>query len=203
MEEETLDGFTVVDSPLPYAANGRYVSEEYLTEQIDSLWANRQAYSSAIKAQQTEMRGFEKTMGEMLFTMKVILSRPGRGGGWSSWLKQRGIPRASADRMVQRYATGLPTHDQSPHESISEPTDELILKLFTRLWPRIQKTLTTNASIFRFLGCIATASGIAHDWREDGLFIFHPDVRASWIPEPVTQLDSSQSCELTYDGDVL
>ena len=103
MDITTPSGYTVVDTPLPYAILDTYVDEKYLSEEIDSLWANRQSYSRAIHAQKAEMRGFEKTLGEMLFTMKSILSKPGRGGGWSAWLKQRTIPipRASADRIVQ------------------------------------------------------------------------------------------------------
>jgi hypothetical protein len=200
MENETLTGLTVVDSPLPYAVDGNYVNEEYLTEQIDSLWKNRQAYDSAIQAQRTEMLGFETTLREMLFTMKAVLSRPGRSGGWSSWLKARKMPRATADRMVLRYAATLP-ESESPHDSIqTETSDVQISRLFAALWPRIEKTLTTPKSRYDFIRCLVGRSALAWQWQEHCIVVCEPGY------EPVKdskQHDGDTTHGSTDDGDVL
>src|SRR5664279_3408750 len=105
MEEQTeIPGFTRVDVPLPYAMDGGLVNEAYLTEEIDNLWQCRESYKRAINSERDEMRAKDATLAEMLYTMKAVLSKPGRNGGWSGWLKQRSIPRATADRLVTRFA---------------------------------------------------------------------------------------------------
>ena len=203
MGNTTPTGYTAVDTPLPYAIDGRYVDEKYLTEEIDSLWASRQSYSRSIHMQKTETRGFETTMGEMLFTMKAVLSRPGRGGGWSSWLKQRGIPRASADRMVLRFAATQPP-GESTHESIqAEPSEVEIGKLFAALWPRCEKVLITPRSRYDFLRCFLFRSGLIHEWRDNGILIYEPGTKptlACLEHAVVLPSNSSPADEVFYAG---
>ena len=119
--------------------------ERFLAIHISDLWETRQCYENAIRGEKTGLRAVDHSLGQMLYRLKPILARPGRNGGWSSWLKKRGIPRASADRLVQRFAAHLPKQGESPQEAITEPTQQVIERLLTALWPRIEKTLTTSA----------------------------------------------------------
>src|ERR1019366_4535153 len=55
----------------------------------------------------------------------------------------------------------------------SEPGEANAEKLAKNVWLRFGKLLTTHESILRFIGCIVTASGVAHEQREEGLVIFN------------------------------
>jgi hypothetical protein len=120
--------------------------------------------------------------------MKKILSRPdaGRGGQWRSWLRERGIPRSTADRLVARHAETLCADGENvPTGAISEPAKPTAEKLAETVWPSLKKVLTTGESVVQFIGCIVTASGVAHEWREEGLVIFNP------VPEAADGLPGS------------
>ena len=145
-EAQTL---TRVDSPLPFAVMGEYVDEQYLTEEIQNTWENRQSYARAINAQKAEVKAKDARLGEMLYTMKTVLSKPGRAGGWSSWLRERGIPRATADRLVSDAAKKLGI--ELPHEAIQRPVDEAVQELFKSVYPRLRKVLTSAEAVDLFV----------------------------------------------------
>jgi hypothetical protein len=75
---------------------------------------------------------------------------------------------------VQRFATSLPKSEESAHEAVSEPTEAEIGKLLGAIWPRIKRTLTTPGSIYDFIGCVVTRSGVACEYRRDGILVFNP-----------------------------
>jgi hypothetical protein len=79
MEDTTPSGYTVVDSPLPYAVNGELVDERYLTEQIDELWVARQTYHGAIQRQKSEMRSLDSTLAEISFNFRRTKGELGMG----------------------------------------------------------------------------------------------------------------------------
>ena len=79
--------------------------ENQLTDEIKTLWWNHVRLSADRKTTTKELRQIRASLAERLYAMKSLLSRPGRGGQWRSWLKERGIPRSSADR--------LPTHAET------------------------------------------------------------------------------------------
>jgi hypothetical protein len=118
--------------------------------------------------------------------MKSLLSRPGRGGQWRGWLRQRGIPRSTADRLVARHAETLCSHDENVLSgAISEPAKPTAEKLAETVWPSLKKVLVTAESVIEFIGRIAEVSGVPHEWREIGLMIFYP------VPEATDGLPSS------------
>lgn len=78
--------------------------ENQLTVEIKTLWSDNVRLSSDRKATAKELRQIRASLAERLYAMKSLLSRPGRGGQWRSWLKERGIPRSSADRLCDRHA---------------------------------------------------------------------------------------------------
>jgi hypothetical protein len=64
-------------------------------------------------------------------------------------------------------------------------------KLFTSVWPKLAKTLTTPDSIFNFVHCIITRADIPHEWREEGILMFHSTVAMSGEPEFVVLVDAA------------
>jgi hypothetical protein len=148
--------------------------ETQLTEEISTLWGNHVRLSADRKATSKELRQIRLSLAERLHAMKSLLSHPGRLGQWRGWLRQQGIPRSTADRLVSRHAETLVGENGNvPTGAISEPGEANADKLARNVWLRVGKLLTTHESILRFIGCIVTASGVAHEQREEGLVIFN------------------------------
>jgi hypothetical protein len=155
-------------------------TETQLVLEISDLWANHSRLSQTHKTTAVEIRQIRASLAERLFAMKAILSRPGRGGQWKPWLLERGIPRSTADRLVARHAEALGVENgNDPSEAISEPPMDTAEKLAKNVWRRFGKLLTTDESILQFIGGIVTASRVAHEWRDEGLVIFNPVLKAA------------------------
>jgi hypothetical protein len=149
-------------------------TETQLTEEISSLWSDHVRLSANHKTTAKDLRQIRASLAERLAAMKSLLSRPGRLGQWRGWLRQQGIPRSTADRLVSRHAETLVGENGNvPTGAISGPGEADAEKLAKNVWLRFGKLLTTHESILRFIGCIVTASGVAHEQREEGLVIFN------------------------------
>ena len=126
--------------------------------------------------------------------MKELLARPGRNGQWSAWLKERAIPRATADRLALKYEQSLHPHANCLTESISEPTEDEIEKLFAKVFPKLRRVLRTPQSQFRFVELLTSAyNGVDHRMTEEGLLIVKPSQDAMFfageiVAEPQTGL---------------
>jgi hypothetical protein len=175
--------------------------EKFLSETITELWTTRQHYSTEVKYERQCIRGLDSRLGQMFFQLKSILAKPGRNGGWSSWLAERNISRATADRLVVRFARSRGLYNRLPHEASPEPTELQIKALCANIWPRCEKTLTTPQSRYAFLQCFLYRSGLAHDLHEHGTFLYEPG------HEPAQGSsgndDETTSHGLAGDGDVL
>jgi hypothetical protein len=167
--------------------------ETRLTQEISDLWGTHLHLSTDRKSTAKELRRIRARLAERLFAMKKILSRPdaGRGGQWRSWLRQRGIPRSTADRLVGRYAETLCPHGENvPTGAVSEPEDSPE-KLATSVWQRFRKTLATDERVFQFIGRIVELSGVGHEQRAEGLVIFKPVTKAAEeVRGPASVIDS-------------
>jgi hypothetical protein len=103
-------------------------------------------------------------------------------------LRERGIPRSTADRFVARHAETLCSHnDNVPTGAISEPAKPTADKLAEAVWSALRNVLTAGESVVQFIGCIAKVSGVADEWREEGLVILNA------IPEAADGLPGSAS----------
>lgn len=173
--------------------------ETQLAEEITTLWSDHVRLSANHKTTARELRQIRASLAERLFAMKKILSRPdaGRGGQWRSWLRERRIPRSTADRLVTRHAETLGIENEKvPSGAISESPKETAAKLAKAAWPRLKNVLTTHEAVLQFLGSIAEVSGAPHEWREEGLMIF------SAVPEAADELPSSATgpASQPFDG---
>lgn len=175
--------------------------EEFVESEVNQLWSIQQCFATDIQSGQFRQRSVTNTLGQLLFTMKRNLSICGRAGKWSKWLRERRIPRASADRMVARYAEAFHLMTEIDSEAIPEPTEAQINALFASVWPRLNKTLTTPRSRYEFLRCFLYRSGLCYDWRDDGIMIFEPGHQ----PQGSEVIASEQQTMTAddQDGDVL
>jgi hypothetical protein len=149
--------------------------EGQLAVEITDLWSNHMRLHSAHRTTAKELRLIRINLAKRLYRMKTLLSRPGRGGQWRSWLRERGIPRSTADRLAGRHAETLGIQNgNGATDAIPEATrDGEGAKLAEHLWPDLRNILNAHASIIDFIGGIARVSGINHQWRTKGLMIFN------------------------------
>ena len=147
--------------------------EQRLADEIRQLWAVHVDAKTTVKKTKADLKAIRERLSERLYELKQLLARPGRNGQWSAWLKERKISRATADRLVQRYGANLPGYE-SPHEAISNPSEDTAEKLARVVWSRFRKVLSSEESVIHFIDCIADLSGVGHEQRAEGLLIFKP-----------------------------
>jgi hypothetical protein len=139
-----------IPSNRPIAAqsglNDKDFDETLLNVQISELWQTHETYRSIMRQESRTFRGLRDELGERLAEMKKMLARPGRGGEWCAWLRERNIPRATADRLVKKHEQKLYPDVNCLSEAISEPTQEDIEKLLNSMLPKLRKVLRTSSS---------------------------------------------------------
>src|ERR1022692_2552823 len=82
----------------------------------------------------------------LLFRRKQMLSRLGRNGQWSSWLRQQRISRSTADRLVLQYAESHGLTDDLRHREIAEPLEGNVCSAAQRTYKRLKNMLSTPRS---------------------------------------------------------
>jgi len=149
--------------------------EAALTDQIVQLWQEQNDCKISIRHQTQNLRALRTELGKRLAEMKEVLAKPGRSGQWSSWLKERKIPRATADRLVTNYERSLSPDGNRLIESISEPTEDEIQKLFAKIFPKLRRVLRTPQSVYRFIDLLTISSdGTCCRLTEEGLLLIKP-----------------------------
>src|ERR1017187_5757460 len=105
------------------------IIETHLAQEISTLWMENTRLSANRKATAKDLRQIRAILAERLHEMKSLLSRPGRGGQWRSWLKERGINRSTADSLVaelaglgpEQRAEGLLSFKPAPTAAVELP----------------------------------------------------------------------------------
>jgi hypothetical protein len=184
------------------------VIEAQLTQQISALWIEHTRLSADRKTTAKDLRQVRVILAERLFALKSILSRPGRGGQWRSWLREKGINRSTADRLVARHAETLCNHEEdAPNEAISNSLDDSAEKLARVVWARFRKLLVSDEVVIDFIDSIAELAGLGHEQRAEGLLIFKPSLTAAeelpaTAPAP-PELGLAAAAVGTSNGDVV
>jgi hypothetical protein len=165
--------------------------ETQLEKEISNLWSNHARLSADRKTTAVELRKIRATLAERLYSMKSLLSRPGRSGQWRSWLKERHIPRSTADRLVTRHAETLDADSENvlSEATISEPTTAEVMKFVNVMWPRICKVLTTRDAVLTFLWAIASEACMNYEWQGKALVVSNPDAEEEDTTEGVDDDD--------------
>jgi hypothetical protein len=166
--------------------DGASQDEANLSAETVQLWQVHQDCQTAIKHETQQFRSLRGELGRLLHQMKALLSTPGRNGKWSSWLKERRIPRATADRLVLKFERSLHPDSNCLSESITEPTEAEIQTLLDRLLPKLRKALPTPASSYKFIELLVSSLTLVHQASEEGLTIVKP-VQKTAVVEPVQE----------------
>jgi hypothetical protein len=161
------------------------VSDEYLAGETVFLWSTREHFRRQMNIQRAEVLKADSILGELLFRMKRKLSRMGRNGGWSEWLRQNKISRASADRLVLGFAESRGLTDELSHREFIEPLQGNVCIAARRTCNRLETMLKTPRSRMVFIQVLADLFDLAVDW-EGGV----DSVRLS-VPKAVDENDPS------------
>jgi len=176
-------------------------TEQILAAAITDLWSFHVQAQTIARKTNEELKAIRRNLGERLHAMKRLLARPGRAGQWTSFLNQHGIPRTTADRLVSSHAKSLAPDTNSTAGEIREPSDVEISKLFTAIWPRCEKVLTTPKSQYDLLRCFISRSGLAHEWQDHYIIVCEPGY------QPVQDSEQHAGDTISHgpsdDGDVL
>ena len=174
--------------------------EVALTAEIAQLWQVHQDCQSAMKHETIQFRSLRSELGRLLHEMKALLAKPGRGGEWSGWLRERKIPRATADRLVTKHERSLHPDGNCLIESIAEPTDEEIKALLEKTAPKIRKLLRTPASAYKFIEALVASFVLEHWVTEEGFFLVKPSAPIA-VEQSVP--DAAQADPVPVIADVL
>lgn len=140
-----------VTSPAVGSAPSESETEAKLTSDIRSLWTAHQTNTATAKRTKEELEDLRFDLGLKLREMKSILVRTGRSGGWSSYLRSHGVPRASAERYIKQYEAIFNPGKNRLTDTFSEPSEDDVRRLVRRLLPRLRKVLTTPESVSLFV----------------------------------------------------
>jgi hypothetical protein len=131
-------------------------SNNELGETITNLWSAHVNAKNTARATNEELRVLRAKLGEQLCRMKEVLAKPGCDGQWSGFLRERGIPRATADRLVGRHLRSLNPDANLLTEPVAEPTEEDVQRLFIAVWPKLRRTLRSQQSLQLFVDLLTS-----------------------------------------------
>jgi hypothetical protein len=136
----------------PEVATTTDSAEAQLTNEIADMWRVHTQSRAALHKTRAELKQIRTELSQRLHELKSVLSRPGRGGAWSSFLDAQAIPRSSADRLVRAHEKTISAEPENClDEQIPEPTDVVVRRYVHALWPRLSKVLTTRDSVQVFV----------------------------------------------------
>jgi hypothetical protein len=132
--------------------------ETTLAGEIKELWSSQKGKVSSIRRSRAELEKLRNKLAERLYEYKHLLARTGRGGKWTEFLRQEGIPRASADRHVEKWKRSkFPEPEKRLTEASNGPSKEEIAQMVKKLTPKLARVLTTPDSMALFMTELAAA----------------------------------------------
>src|SRR6185437_4698829 len=165
----------------PVIAPEAGAAEAGLLREVVDLWTSQKDHAAVTRRTRDELRELRSRLAERLHHLKALVAQTGRAGQWSSYLRENGIPRATADRYVAKHESTLRTSvEKCLSESISTPSEDDVHRLFQRLLPRLRRVLTTQEAAFHFVSdMVMHLPGIDGDFPETGVEIYKECERAS------------------------
>jgi hypothetical protein len=152
-------------------------TEQQLADAITELWSVHVQAQSIVKKTKADLKAVRTNLAAHLHTMKLLLAKPGRAGGWSSFLSQHNISRTSADRLCAFHEKSLNPAGNGASGAIP---DEEIKKMAQSVWARLEKKLKGQREKHLFFASMITESGIPTEEYDDGVLILIPEP----APEP-------------------
>ena len=142
------------------------VDDEFVAGEIVSRWFHREHSRRLKDMHESDMLTFDTELAELLFRMKQKLSRLGRNGGWSLWLRQQNIQRSTADRLVTQYAESYGLTDELRHREITEPLEGNVSLAASRVCKRLKNMLKSPRSRMSFMKVLADLFGLEVEYGE-------------------------------------
>lgn len=138
--------------------------EPRLIDEISDLWRIHAQTQGTLKKSRAEMKRIRTDLSKRLHELKAVLSRPGRGGTWSSFLQTQKIPRSTADRLVRAHEKATTVQEGNcPSEQIPEP-DEVVVRRYCRgLWPKLSRVLANADMVEIFVSELRLTAESAFD----------------------------------------
>lgn len=170
--------------------------EAEINAQIAALWSAQKDQAANARRTRDELKAVRAQLGERLHHMKASLVQSGRVGRWASYLRENRIPRATADRYVNRHeATLAPSSEKRLTEAISVPTEQDVYQLVRKLLPQMLRVLTTQEAAFTFVvEMVCGLPGIHGDVTDAGAMVFRPE--ENLVSVPTVQNDELPALEL-------
>jgi hypothetical protein len=132
--------------------------ETALADEIKELWSSQKRKSASLRRSRVELETLRNGLAERLHTYKDLLVRTGRNGKWSEFLRQENIPRATADRYVEKWKLSKsPKTEKRLTEAFPAPSKEEIARMVKKLTPKLERVLTTPDSVALFMADLAAA----------------------------------------------
>jgi hypothetical protein len=157
------------------------VDDEFVAGEIVNRWYHREGSRRLKNLHEADMLKWDAELAELLFRMKQKLSRLGRSGGWSLWLRQQNIQRSTADRLVAQYAESYGLTDELRHRDTSEPLEANVCLAASRTSKRLKNMLKTPRSRMKFVQALADLFDLKVDWDSEGLRLSIPPVSEGHI----------------------
>ena len=181
------------------------VEDKFVPGEIVNRWFHREQSRRLKDLHEREMLEFDATLAELMFRRKQTLSRLGRNGQWSLWLRQQNISRSTADRLAAQYAESHGLAGELKHRDIAEPLEGNICLAAIRVFKRLKNMLSSPRSRMIFIRCLADRFGLGVEVGEDGstLLSFSPpssdgDI-SDRVPNVIQVLDDGRVVPVDYE----
>jgi hypothetical protein len=166
MSNDMLDSYRVyVTSQCSFWSPGH---DDYLSGEILSQWHHRKSFLREMTGLQAEVSRIDGVISGLFFEQKQRLSRLGRNGGWSKWLKRHNIPRSTADRLVMEHVEFFGLQHELPKRERPEPLLGNITIAACRVSDKHEQMLKSTRSKIVFLSCLADRLGLEVDTDFNG-----------------------------------
>jgi hypothetical protein len=142
------------------------VEDEFVAGEVVNRWFHREDSRRLKNLHEADMLKWDAELAELLFRMKQKLSRLGRNGQWSLWLRQQNIQRSTADRLVAQYAESHGLTDDLRHRDITEPLEANVCLAASRVCKRLKNMLKTPRSRMTFIKVLADLFGLGVEYGE-------------------------------------
>ena len=131
--------------------------EQRLVTTIGELWSSTRTTESTIKRSRKEPAEVRHELGMRLNLYKNLLSRAGREGKFTGFLRENQIPRATAYRLIEASVHSSAEAVDHLSETITVPTEVDIAKIVSGLKPKLVGRFTTPELVDRFLHALRDA----------------------------------------------
>jgi hypothetical protein len=178
MHDVTADATVDQNTPTPAPIDSE--AETKLTAEIVELWGVQKNGKATVRRTRAELKAHRLTLAEKLHTMKMILVRTGRGGGWAPYLRSLNLSLASADRYVAEHEATL----GPPKQKLltEELTVDEVRQLAKKILPRV-RALSSQELVYEFIHELVWNIDVAEAWYTDKGFEI-PKIGSDDAPEP-------------------